>query len=224
VLLSEWEEKKAYAHSSSSARPPRHASHTRTRCVAWIEFETHFCRRQLFFLVHQLSLVRVECVCACSPRVPGFYAWRCGRRLCSQTILGDQPDPERAFLLSLSRSSFCCCPLVFPIPATACRAIRESRPPKPRPLRSCTERHAIRFLGSVSAWLLASVHVLPRQSASSSGSATSTLPHGRQPWWSCCYGGSDLPSRTIRSSNLILSTSYGFICGSARCLCMSACG
>jgi hypothetical protein len=31
--------------------------------------------------VHQLSWVRVGCACACSPRVPVFYAWRCGRRL-----------------------------------------------------------------------------------------------------------------------------------------------
>ncbi|KAK1629228.1 hypothetical protein QYE76_003543 [Lolium multiflorum] len=52
---------------------------------------------------------------------------------------------------------------VFPIPATACTAVRESRPPKPRPLRSCTGRRAIRFLGSVSARLLASVRALLRR-------------------------------------------------------------
>ncbi|KAK1646000.1 hypothetical protein QYE76_063805 [Lolium multiflorum] len=53
--------------------------------------------------------------------------------------------------------------LVFPIPATACTAVRESRPPKLRPLRSCTGRRAIRFLGSVSARLLATVRVLLRR-------------------------------------------------------------
>ncbi|KAK1616687.1 hypothetical protein QYE76_022204 [Lolium multiflorum] len=52
---------------------------------------------------------------------------------------------------------------VFPIPATACTAVRESRPPKPRPLRSCTGRRAIRFLGSVSARLLAAVRALLRR-------------------------------------------------------------
>ncbi|KAK1606289.1 hypothetical protein QYE76_029962 [Lolium multiflorum] len=40
----------------------------------------------------------------------------------------------------------------------------ESRPPKLRPLRSCTGRRAIRFLGSVSARLLAAVRLLPRRS------------------------------------------------------------
>ncbi|KAK1607346.1 hypothetical protein QYE76_031019 [Lolium multiflorum] len=53
--------------------------------------------------------------------------------------------------------------LVFPIPATACTAVRESRPPKLRPLRSCTGRRAIRFLGSVSARLLATVRALLRR-------------------------------------------------------------
>ncbi|KAK1608899.1 hypothetical protein QYE76_032572 [Lolium multiflorum] len=53
--------------------------------------------------------------------------------------------------------------LVFPIPAAACTAVRESRPPKLRPLRSCTGRRAIRFLGSVSARLLATVRALLRQ-------------------------------------------------------------
>ncbi|KAK1650383.1 hypothetical protein QYE76_068188 [Lolium multiflorum] len=52
---------------------------------------------------------------------------------------------------------------VFPIPATACTAVRESRPPKLRPLRSCTGRRAIRFLGSVSARLLATVRALLRR-------------------------------------------------------------
>ncbi|KAK1681343.1 hypothetical protein QYE76_042191 [Lolium multiflorum] len=51
----------------------------------------------------------------------------------------------------------------FPIPATACTAVRESRPPKLRPLRSCTGRRAIRFLGSVSARLLATVRALLRR-------------------------------------------------------------
>jgi hypothetical protein len=51
-----------------------------------------------------------------------------------------------------------CYSLVFPIPASACTAIRESRPLKPRLYRSCTGRQAIRFLESVSAWLLADVH------------------------------------------------------------------
>jgi hypothetical protein len=100
-----------------------------------------------------------------------------------------------------------CYPLVFPIPATVCMDVRESRPPKPRPLRSCTGRRAIRFLGSVSARLLASIHVPPRRSAFSSlGSATLTLHHGRQPWWSCCCG-SDLPGCTICASILIFCTS-----------------
>ncbi|KAK1678392.1 hypothetical protein QYE76_039240 [Lolium multiflorum] len=53
---------------------------------------------------------------------------------------------------------------VFPIPATACTAVRESRPPKLRSLRSCTGRRAIRFLGSVSARLLAAVRVHLRRS------------------------------------------------------------
>ncbi|KAK1630411.1 hypothetical protein QYE76_004726 [Lolium multiflorum] len=53
---------------------------------------------------------------------------------------------------------------IFPIPAIACTAVRESRPPKLRPLRSCTGRRAIRFLGSVSARLLAAVRLLPRRS------------------------------------------------------------
>ncbi|KAK1663012.1 hypothetical protein QYE76_051171 [Lolium multiflorum] len=52
---------------------------------------------------------------------------------------------------------------VFPIPASACTAVRESRPPKLRPLRSCTGRRAIRFLGSVSARLLAAVRALLRR-------------------------------------------------------------
>jgi hypothetical protein len=87
---------------------------------------------------------------------------------------------------------------------------------KPRPLRSCIGRHAIRFLGSVSSRLLASVRVLPCRSASSlSGSATWTLHHGRQPWWSCCCG-SGLPGRPVRASNLILGSSFGSICRSAR--------
>ncbi|KAK1612817.1 hypothetical protein QYE76_036490 [Lolium multiflorum] len=53
---------------------------------------------------------------------------------------------------------------VFPIPASACTAVRESRPPKLRPLRSCTGRRAIRFLGSASARLLAAVRVHLRRS------------------------------------------------------------
>ncbi|KAK1692360.1 hypothetical protein QYE76_009057, partial [Lolium multiflorum] len=52
---------------------------------------------------------------------------------------------------------------IFPITATACTAVRESRPPKLRPLRSCTGRRAIRFLGSVSARLLAAVRALLRR-------------------------------------------------------------
>ncbi|KAK1642140.1 hypothetical protein QYE76_059945 [Lolium multiflorum] len=44
--------------------------------------------------------------------------------------------------------------LVFPIPAIACTAIRESRPPKPRPLRSCTGRRAIGFWERLGATLL----------------------------------------------------------------------
>ncbi|KAK1643805.1 hypothetical protein QYE76_061610 [Lolium multiflorum] len=52
---------------------------------------------------------------------------------------------------------------VFLIPVTACTTVRESRPPKPRPLRSCTGRRAIRFLGSISARLLAAVRVLLRR-------------------------------------------------------------
>lgn len=36
-----------------------------------------------------------------------------------------------------------------PIPSTTCMAVRESRSPEPRLLRSCTKRRAIRFLGSV---------------------------------------------------------------------------
>jgi hypothetical protein len=101
-----------------------------------------------------------------------------------------------ASLLSLLRSSFYSrCSLVLPIPATACIAVRESRPPKPCLLRSWTGRRAIRFLGSVSARPLASVQVLPRRYvSSSSGSTTSTRHHGRQPWWICCCG-SDLPGR-----------------------------
>jgi hypothetical protein len=50
-----------------------------------------------------------------------------------------------------------------------------------------------------------------------------SLHHGRQPWWSCCCV-SDLPDHIVRDSNLILGTSYGSICRSARCLCMSTCG
>ncbi|KAK1603892.1 hypothetical protein QYE76_027565 [Lolium multiflorum] len=63
--------------------------------------------------------------------------------------------PARFLLLRYS--------LVFPIPASACTAVRESRPPKLRPLRSYTGRRAIRFLGSVSARLLAVVRLLLRR-------------------------------------------------------------
>jgi hypothetical protein len=153
--------------------------------------------------VHQLSCVHVERVCACSPRVPVFYAWRCGRRLCSrlyqetdQIWSGCVPSVSLTKFLLLRR------PLVFPIPATACTAVRDSMPPKPYPLRSCTRRRAIRFLGSVSARLLAS----RRSASSSSGSAISTHHHGRQPWWSCCCG-SGLPGRPVRASDLILPLS-----------------
>jgi hypothetical protein len=83
-------------------------------------------------------------------------------------------------------------------------------------LRSCIGRHAIRFLGSVSVRLLASVRVLTcRSASSSSGSARSTLHHGQQPWWSCCCG-SGLPGRSVHASNLILSSSFGSICRSPR--------
>ena len=47
-----------------------------------------------------------------------------------------------------------------PILSTACMTIRGSRPPEPRPLRSCTGRRAIRFLGSFLVWLLP-VHLHP---------------------------------------------------------------
>ncbi|KAK1620517.1 hypothetical protein QYE76_026034 [Lolium multiflorum] len=65
--------------------------------------------------------------------------------------------------LSLAKFLLLSYSLVFPIPATACTAVRESGPPKLRPLRSCTGRRAIRFLGSVSARLLAVVRLLHRR-------------------------------------------------------------
>ncbi|KAK1698076.1 hypothetical protein QYE76_014773 [Lolium multiflorum] len=92
------------------------------------------------------------------------YACQRGR-LSSQAIPGDISDLE-----SYAQNSLVClsheevpfaAPLSsFPIQATACTTVRESRPPKPHPLRSCTERRAIRFLGSVSARLLVAVHAL----------------------------------------------------------------
>ncbi|KAK1616668.1 hypothetical protein QYE76_022185 [Lolium multiflorum] len=70
-----------------------------------------------------------------------------------------QPKQPHSQHILLSGSD----PGLFPIPATACTAVRESRPPKLRPLRSCTGRRAIRFLGSVSARLLATVRALLRR-------------------------------------------------------------
>ncbi|KAK1670409.1 hypothetical protein QYE76_058568 [Lolium multiflorum] len=71
--------------------------------------------------------------------------------------------PSVALRMAMERFLLLRYSLVFPIPATACTAVRESRPPKLRPLRSCTGRRAIRFLGSVSARLLATVRALLRR-------------------------------------------------------------
>jgi hypothetical protein len=169
-------------HSSSTARlaTPRHV------CIAHVASRTHFCGRQFFCLVHQLSWVRVGCACACSPRVSlrsgaiicNSFLWKtiffCLVHLSSTrggAVGGSAPrlyqETDQIWsgcipFVFLAKFPLLSRPLVFPIPATACMAVRESRPPKPHPLRSCTGRRAIRFLGSVSARLLASIRVLPR--------------------------------------------------------------
>lgn len=51
------------------------------------------------------------------------------------------------------------------IPTTMCTIMRERRHSKPGPLRTCTWWRAIRFLGSVSAWLLAQVRLHPHRPA-----------------------------------------------------------
>jgi hypothetical protein len=52
-----------------------------------------------------MSWVRVGHACAFSQRVPVFYVWQCGRRLCSQAIPGDRPDLEHALSFCLSRKA-----------------------------------------------------------------------------------------------------------------------
>jgi hypothetical protein len=130
-------------------RPPCHASH-RTRRVNRVRnsflWKTNFLLGVLTELGTCRAYVCMLTVCPCLLRVavrstallPGYTKRPTRSRAC-------------AFHLSLSRSSICCrCSLVFPVPATAFTAVQESKPPKPCPLRSCTGRRTIMFLGSVS--------------------------------------------------------------------------
>ena len=63
----------------------------------------------------------------------------------------EQMDPEltthHSLLSCHSLGHFVVLLLDFSIPATVCIAVRERRPPRPHPLRSCTERGLIKFLG-----------------------------------------------------------------------------
>ena len=163
------------------------------------------------------------CVCmlAACPCLPTRGVSICGSSPWLFKATRDRTDPEDSTHLSVSLASpvpLLRCSLVFPIPATACTAVRESRPPKPRPLRSYTGRRAIRFLGSVSARLLALsdcvlyiAGLLPRRLRRPRHHHGR---HQRRPWWRCC---SDLPGRDVRASHLLLCTITCVIFRSARC-------
>jgi hypothetical protein len=171
----------AHSSSSSSARPPRHAtpriaSHA-SHCVSWIEleFKTHFVEDKFFsWCTNWVGYVPAVCVHASRVSLSSTRGGSAGRWLHSQTIPGDQPDLEQtSCFLSLSWSSFAA-PLYSP--------------PHPgdyvhgRPAKQASEAPSIEILhretgdkvfGERLARLLASVWVLTRWSTSSSpGSAT----------------------------------------------------
>jgi hypothetical protein len=165
-------------------------------------------------------------VSACSPCVPIFHTWRFGRHLCSLAILGDERENKSRVLRS--SSSLCRDQVSFVAPSSTLPHPQDRL--QGHPGEQASEALSVgilhqeigdkvfgKCLGATTR--LRSCSFSPIYIIFRFGNFD--IKHGRQSWCCCGVG---LPDRSVRASHLLPSTSYYYICRSARFACMYACG